>query len=57
MKTVTATNMVTNNQTTYKVPTIDEALAHSAKTNGMQFDAFERKNISGGLPMVWEVVK
>lgn len=57
MKTVTATNMVSGKQTTYKVPTSDEALAHSLATHGTEFDAFERKNVSGGLPMVWEVVK
>ncbi|HWU19369.1 MAG TPA: hypothetical protein VN155_16935 [Devosia sp.] len=37
----------------YFVPSFHEALNHSRKTAGVQFDPIERKNISGGLPMVW----
>lgn len=38
---------------TYFVPTIREAMAHSNKTWGSEYDRVERKEVSGGSAMLW----
>lgn len=53
---ITATNIATGAVSTWKAPTSAEAIEHSKRTHGRQYDPVERKTVEGGEPMVWEKV-
>lgn len=54
---VAARNFRTGIVTEYVVPSIREAEEYSRRTDGVQWDPIDRKNQSGGLPMVWARVE
>lgn len=53
---IEAYSLKTGAARTYVIPSADEALRHSRMTDGVQFDHVERKNLHGGLPMVWPIL-
>ena len=48
---------VTGERREYIVPNRVEALAHSERTKGSQWDRIERRVIEGGIPMIWDRVQ
>ena len=56
MMIIEAENVWTGERSKWVIPTISEAHRHNESTWASQYDHVERKQFTGGLPMVWKKV-
>lgn len=53
---IEAENVWTGKRSKWVIPTLSEAHRHNESTWASQYDHVERKQVTGGLPMVWKKV-